>query len=117
MLSLLRRAGPYPSRKIDIQGSSPGLGCHADNLGGTAAPRFQATLKPDSSMDPFTTFDNLRQAYLRYLDSPFWLRYQAVREERRQLLDQDRQLYREPMVEPLPPYRLSEFTVQQAAAN
>ena len=68
-------------------------------------------------MDPFTTFDNLRQAYLRYLDSPFWLRYQALRQERRQLLDQDRQLYREPMVEPLPPYTLSGFTVDQAAAN
>ena len=65
-------------------------------------------------MDPFSTFDNLREAYLRYLDSPFWLRYQALREERRLLLDQDRKLYREPMIEPLSPYIQSPYTVELA---
>ena len=39
--------------------------------------------------DPFAIFDNIRTAYLRYLDSPFRLRYDALLEERRALLDQD----------------------------
>jgi Lhr-like helicase len=67
-------------------------------------------------MDPITTFESIRDAYLRYLDSPFWLRYQALREERRQMLNQDRKLYREPMIEPLPPYELSDHNVAQACA-
>jgi DEAD/DEAH box helicase domain-containing protein len=65
-------------------------------------------------MDPINTFINIRDAYLRYLDSPFWLRYQALREERRQILNRDRQLYREPLIEPLPPYELSDFNTAQA---
>ncbi len=44
--------------------------------------------------NPFRIFDELREAYLRYLDSPFRLRYQALLGERRDLLDADRQLYR-----------------------
>ena len=58
--------------------------------------------------DPFKTFNELRQAYLRYLDSPFRLRYPALMEERRRLLDRDRQLYRDPLFEPIVPYDLSD---------
>ena len=45
--------------------------------------------------DPFRVFDKIKRAYLRYLDSPFRLRYDALLEERRSLLDQDRQLVRD----------------------
>ena len=44
--------------------------------------------------DPFHVFQEIRRAYLRYLDSPFRLRYDALLDERRELLDRDRQLYR-----------------------
>ncbi|MGO9930429.1 MAG: DEAD/DEAH box helicase [Steroidobacteraceae bacterium] len=64
--------------------------------------------------DPFYIFGELRNAYLRYLDSPFRLRYPALMQERRSLLDQDRQLYREPLIEPLVPYELSKMTVRAA---
>ena len=64
--------------------------------------------------DPFRTFNQLREAYLRYLDSPFRLRYQALMEERRHLLDQDRQLYRNPIFEPIAPYASSGLTVDTA---
>lgn len=64
--------------------------------------------------DPFRMFDELREAYLRYLDSPFRLRYPALMEERRNLLDQDRQLYREPLFEPIVPYELANLTVRAA---
>ena len=65
--------------------------------------------------DPFATFEHIRQAFLRYLDSPFRLRYPALMEERRELLDRDRQLYREPLVEPIAPYESSGLSVHAAA--
>jgi DEAD/DEAH box helicase domain-containing protein len=67
--------------------------------------------------NPFRIFDEIRQAYLRYLDSPFRLRYEALLSERRDLLDQDRQLYREPLFEPLAPHESSQLTVAQACAQ
>ena len=67
--------------------------------------------------DPFRTFNELREAYLRYLDSPFRLRYSALMEERRRLLDQDRQLYREPLFEPIVPYESSKLTVRAAGGQ
>ncbi len=67
--------------------------------------------------NPFQVFDSLRQTYLRYLDSPFRLRYPALLQERRTLLDQDRQLYRLPLVEAIPPYESSPYTVPQACAQ
>src|SRR5947207_14438019 len=66
--------------------------------------------------NPFRVFDEIRSAYLRYLDSPFRLRYDSLLDERRQLLDQDRQLYRLPLIEALAPYESSNLTVGQACA-
>jgi hypothetical protein len=67
--------------------------------------------------DPFRIFDNIRQAYLRYLDSPFRLRYAALMGERRRLLDQDLQLYRNPLFEPVSAYEPSGKTVAAACAD
>lgn len=67
--------------------------------------------------DPFHVFEEIRLAYQRYLDSPFRLRYDTLREERRRLLFQDRQLFREPLIEPIPPYESSGLTVGQACAR
>jgi len=67
--------------------------------------------------DPFRVFQEIRSAYLRYLDSPFRLRYDTLLEERRHLLDQDRQLYRLPLIEALAPYESSNLTVDQACAS
>jgi DEAD/DEAH box helicase domain-containing protein len=67
--------------------------------------------------DPFRVFQEIRSAYLRYLDSPFRLRYQALLDERRDLLDQDRQLYRLPLIEALSPYESSNQTVEQACTS
>ncbi len=55
--------------------------------------------------NPIAIFRNLREVYRRYLDSPLAIRYDSLREERRALLfDQDRRLWREPLIEPLPAY-------------
>ncbi len=67
--------------------------------------------------NPFRIFDEIRQAYLRYLDSPFRLRYDALLAERRELLDRDRQLYRDPLFEPLTPHESSQLAVAQACAR
>lgn len=61
--------------------------------------------------DPFKLFEEIKGAYLRYLNSPFRLRYDALMAERQALLDQDRQLYREPLIEPIAPYESSPHTV------
>jgi ATP-dependent helicase YprA (DUF1998 family) len=55
--------------------------------------------------NPIRFFENLRDIYLRYLDSPFDLRYDDLTAERRQLLDQDGRIYRRPLIEPNPAYR------------
>lgn len=67
--------------------------------------------------NPYKIFGSIRDAYLRYLDSPFRLRYQALINERRELLDRDGQLYREPLYEPISPYELSGKTAIDAAAE
>src|SRR3989454_11218297 len=68
---------------------------------------------PRSTLFPYTTlfrspiaiFRNLRDVYRRYLDSPLAIRYDSLREERRALLfGQDRRLWREPLIEPVPTY-------------
>ncbi|HUP60656.1 MAG TPA: DEAD/DEAH box helicase [Thermoanaerobaculia bacterium] len=66
--------------------------------------------------NPFELFDEIRRAYVRYLDSPFRLRYDVLMDERRQLLDSDRQLYRHPLFEPVSPYETSGLTIAQACA-
>ena len=66
-------------------------------------------------MNPLQLFDSLREMYLRYLDSPFDIRYDDLIAERRQVLDRDGRLYRRPLIEPVPAYRLSGETFSQAA--
>ena len=65
--------------------------------------------------DPFKLFNALRRSYLRYLNSPFRLRYQALMDEREDLLDKDRQLYREPLFEAIAPYVSSDQSAVQIA--
>ena len=48
--------------------------------------------------NPIGLFENLRDMYLRYLDSPFELRYPDLTAERRLLLDQDGRIYRFPLI-------------------
>lgn len=65
--------------------------------------------------NPIRFFENLRDMYLRYLESPFDLRYQDLTAERRQLLDHDGRIYRHPLIEPIPAYRTSGQSFSQAA--
>lgn len=67
--------------------------------------------------NPLALFDELRDTYFRYLDSPFDLRFPDLVAERRQLLDVDGRLYRRPLIEPVPAYQLSGQTFAQAAQS
>lgn len=67
--------------------------------------------------NPLTVFANLRDTYLRYLDSPFDLRYPDLVAERRALLSTDGRLYREPLIEPVPAYRSCGETFPEAVAS
>ena len=64
--------------------------------------------------NPLAIFENLRDTYFRYLDSPFDLRYPDLVAERRVLLDRDGRLYRRPLIEPVPAYQFSGDTFSQA---
>lgn len=65
--------------------------------------------------NPLELFDDLREMYLRYLDSPFDLRYPDLVAERRALLSVDGRIFRQPLIEPTPAYRSSNRTFQQIA--
>ena len=65
--------------------------------------------------NPNRHFENLRDMYLRYLESPFEIRYGDLNTERRQLLDQDGRIYRFPLIEPIPAYRSSNQSFAQVA--
>jgi DEAD/DEAH box helicase domain-containing protein len=67
--------------------------------------------------DPFKVFNGIRQTYIRYLNSPFRVRYSKLMQERQSLLDRDNQLYRYPIFEPFAPYRSSGYTFAQACVK
>lgn len=67
--------------------------------------------------NPIETFNSLKDGYLRYFDSPFDLRFEDLVQARRQLLDRDGVLYREPLIEPQPGYVLSGHDIQAAARD
>ncbi len=54
--------------------------------------------------NPIHVFNSLREMYLRYLDSPFDLRYPDLVRERDRLLDVDGRIHRAPLIEPVPLY-------------
>jgi len=65
--------------------------------------------------NPIALFEDLRGMYLRYLDSPFDLRYPDLIAERRTLLNVDGRLFRQPLIEPIPAYQSSNRTFQAIA--
>src|SRR5438552_3612791 len=57
-----------------------------------------------SEANPLTLHSEIKNAYLRYFDTAFWLRDARMLAERRGLLSEDRAIFREPIIEPLMPY-------------
>jgi Lhr-like helicase len=67
--------------------------------------------------NPFVLAENLHDVYLRYLNSPFAVRYDDLTQERGELLRVDGRIIRRPLIEPVPAYRRSHQTFQQACAS
>lgn len=64
--------------------------------------------------DPYGVFERLRRFFTMYYESPFALRHEKLSAERRQLLESDGRVYREPYIEVVPPYRSSGQTLVEA---
>lgn len=60
------------------------------------------------STSPFTVHDAIRDAYLRYFDTAFWLRDEQLLAERRTLLERQGRLFADPLIEPVIPYDATE---------
>lgn len=61
--------------------------------------------------DPIHAFDVIKDNYIRYVETAFDTKFDSVDAERRDLLNTDKVLYREPWIEPLPDYKPSTVTV------
>ena len=55
-------------------------------------------------LDPSRLRDDLRSAYLRYVDFAYWLRHQGLMQERRELLERQGSLSSDIYLEPIPSY-------------
>jgi ATP-dependent helicase YprA (DUF1998 family) len=66
--------------------------------------------------DALGIFDSLRDYLFRYYDTPFSVRDAGVQEERRRLLDQDEVTWREPWLEVIRDYALTDVPFAQACA-
>ncbi|MEW8280571.1 MAG: DEAD/DEAH box helicase [Candidatus Thiodiazotropha sp.] len=67
--------------------------------------------------NPLQVFHSLREMYLRYLDSPFDLRYDDLVAERRNLVDRDNRIYRHPILEPVPKYEKCDSNFGDISTN
>lgn len=54
--------------------------------------------------DPIRLEQAMREAYLRYYDTAYWLRDRQLTDERRRLLSEDGAIFQEPLIEPIPRY-------------
>lgn len=57
--------------------------------------------------NPIQSFDSIKNNYIRYIETAFGTRFEKLEEERRDLLNTDKVLYREPWIELLPDYQSS----------
>ena len=57
-----------------------------------------------SKLDPAHLQAAIQDGYLRYFDTAFWLRDDKLMAERRRLLQQDGNVFQDPLVEPVPTY-------------
>lgn len=67
--------------------------------------------------NPVQVFESLKNAYLRYFDSPYDLRFQELVDARRRQLDRDGVLYRNVLIEPQPPYAGSGRDIRAAVTE
>ena len=70
--------------------------------------------------DPIGSFDTIRDNFIRYVETAFRTKFDGegdIEERRNKMLHQDRVLYRQPWVEPLPEYKSSKKNVARLDSN
>ncbi|MCM3195816.1 DEAD/DEAH box helicase [Priestia megaterium] len=67
--------------------------------------------------DVFKIFNNMRQTFINYMDSPFALGNQKLSSERNALLEREGNIYQYPYIEFMPPYKSSERKVIEACES
>lgn len=63
--------------------------------------------------DPIAVVDDIRDSYVRYVQTAFGTRFRGVETERQRLLSVPGAIAREPLFEPVPPYESSGKTIAQ----
>ncbi len=61
--------------------------------------------------DPIGSFETIKENFIRYIKTAFKTKFNTLEEEREALLNEDKVLYRQPWIEPLPEYQSSGKTV------
>lgn len=54
--------------------------------------------------DPIGAFETIKENFIRYVETAFGTKFQGLENERKELLNYDKVLYRKPWIEPLPDY-------------
>jgi ATP-dependent helicase YprA (DUF1998 family) len=62
-------------------------------------------------------FQNLLDLYVKYYESRFALRHEALAAERHRMLMKEKRIYREPYIEVVPPYHSSTQTLAEVASD
>lgn len=68
-------------------------------------------------INPIGAFYDIKNHYIKYIKTAFATRYESLEDERENLLNQDKVLYREPWIEPLPSYINSGHHVSDLGKN
>ena len=61
-----------------------------------------------TTTNPSRVYSEIRDAYLRYVDTAYWLRYEELMTERRRLLSDTDLLFTDTLLEPVLPYDATE---------
>ncbi len=67
-------------------------------------------------LGPLRVYEAIKEGYLRYFETAFWVRDSAIRAERAQLLQGDSRYFTEPLIEPVLPYEPRDSIAEVADA-
>lgn len=62
--------------------------------------------------DPIGSFETVKDNFIRYVKTAFKTKFDSLEAERENLLNEDKVLYRQPWIEPLPEYKSSGKTIE-----
>ena len=67
--------------------------------------------------DPIGSFETVKENFVRYVKTAFKTKFESLEIEREALLNEDKVLYRQPWIEPLPEYESSGKTVNELSSD